>query len=84
MICPRCGQQIDSFPCPNCGFPETLYIKQTEHRRRSNMITTKRKAISILLAIMMMVAFAPPAFAFAGNAGRRHGHGRPASPGCGF
>lgn len=29
------------------------------------MITTKRKAISILLAIMMMVAFAPPAFAFA-------------------
>ena len=29
------------------------------------MITTKRKAISMLLAIMMMVAFAPPAFAFA-------------------
>jgi len=29
------------------------------------MITTKRKAISILLAIMMMVAIAPPAFAFA-------------------
>ena len=24
MICPRCGQEIDSFPCPNCGFPETL------------------------------------------------------------
>lgn len=29
------------------------------------MITMKRKTISILLAIMMMVAFAPPAFAFA-------------------
>lgn len=24
MICPRCGKEIDAFPCPNCGFPETL------------------------------------------------------------
>ena len=68
MICPRCGQQIDSFPCPNCGFPETLDKKETEYKRRSNMITMKRKTISILLAIMMMVAFAPPAFAFAEDA----------------
>ena len=30
MICPRCGQTIDSFPCPNCGFPETLDTKGTE------------------------------------------------------
>ena len=32
------------------------------------MITMKRKTISILLAVMMMVAFAPPAFAFAEDA----------------
>ncbi len=30
MICPRCGEQIDSFPCPNCGFPETLHAEETE------------------------------------------------------
>ena len=38
MICPRCGQQIDSFPCPNCGFPETLkisVIKETEHEGKN-------------------------------------------------
>lgn len=28
MICPRCGEQIDSFPCPNCGFPETLHTEE--------------------------------------------------------
>ena len=65
MICPKCGQQIDSFPCPNCGFPETLKINKTELKRRSNMITMKRKTISILLAIMLVVTLAPPAFAFA-------------------
>lgn len=32
MICPRCGQTIDSFPCPNCGFPETL-DKQIEQNK---------------------------------------------------
>ncbi len=24
MTCPRCGAQIDGFPCPQCGFPVTL------------------------------------------------------------
>ena len=28
MICSRCGAEIESFPCPECGFPETLKWKK--------------------------------------------------------
>ena len=24
MKCPKCGTETDSWPCPNCGFPEVM------------------------------------------------------------
>lgn len=28
MKCPRCGTETDSWPCPNCGFPEVMKAEQ--------------------------------------------------------
>ena len=46
MICPRCGAEIDSFPCPECGFPETLKRKT----RRSLVLLALLAALLLLMA----------------------------------
>lgn len=28
MTCPRCGAEIDGYPCSECGFPTTLRFKK--------------------------------------------------------
>lgn len=36
MICPRCGAETDDWPCPECGFPESMkirWIKRSKWRR---------------------------------------------------
>ena len=33
MTCPRCGAQIDNFPCFQCGFPETMIRVGLRKRR---------------------------------------------------
>ena len=35
MTCPRCGTVTDSWPCPECGFPEVMY-------RRANSLRLKK------------------------------------------
>ena len=34
MTCPRCGTEMNDWPCPNCGFPViSRYSKDTISRK---------------------------------------------------
>lgn len=38
MICPRCGSEIDSFPCQECGFPEILKRRILKRKERLGLL----------------------------------------------
>lgn len=48
MICPRCGTETESWPCPECGFPEIILLtslqrKQYELRKTIESTENKEK-----------------------------------------
>lgn len=56
MVCPRCGTVTDSWPCPNCGFPETLK-RQSGARTPERRIIMKKKVLMVLMAVVFAFAF---------------------------
>ena len=52
MTCPRCGTVTDSWPCPECGFPEIIYNNYFKRRKTTLEATaSKVKHVGILLNI---------------------------------
>ncbi len=37
MTCPRCGTVTDSWPCPECGFPEVMYRLNNRMSRKTTL-----------------------------------------------
>lgn len=35
MTCPRCGTETDSWPCPECGFPEIRYCRKKRNAKHT-------------------------------------------------
>ena len=67
MICPRCGAEIDGYPCPECGFPETLKMMKMKKMKarvkagrsmRMSMRMNRRRSLVmlVLLAALLLLA----------------------------
>ena len=41
MICPRCGAETDDWPCPECGFPESMEISWVRRLKWRRIRLTK-------------------------------------------